>query len=333
MKEKWQEYKKKDGVVKEMGNLGWTRNALFALVSDRAGECEDIPPAEWDTPLAVSGVSQVCQKKMERYSGGITGEKVSVAKVIASEFYDHFGALRMSPDWFPWMPQGNLPDLLWGDELLCCRHPPSVDVSHSINHSIQNIALESACWPNENPISGDRGNYLRLTMKGPLLCEKKTVVADGYYYGFESICKTGSMHQHLGPFEFTKNATIVMDVPICILDLDAEWSDDTVWYSSARIVDPPPSNISDRSASWKSRPSFGPSFEATLVGIDEDHQAQLDEHIAALEEEFNTPSEFHSFNPQGLEPSPEEVFVPDESWPKTSFMVKNWPADDPLGCK
>ena len=78
---------------------------------------------------------------------------------------------------------------------------------------------------------------------------------------------------------------------------------------------------------------FGPSFEATLVGIDEDHQAQLDEHIAALEEEFNTPSEFHSFNPQGLEPSPEEVFVPDESWPKISFMVENWPSDDPLGCK
>ena len=74
------------------------------------------------------------------------------------------------------------------------------------------------------------------------------------------------------------------------------------------------------------RPSFGPNFEATLVGIDEDHQAQLDEHIAALEEEFNTPF-------QGLEPSPEEDFVPDESWPKTSFMVKNWPADDPLGCK
>ena len=77
---------------------------------------------------------------------------------------------------------------------------------------------------------------------------------------------------------------------------------------------------------------FGPSFEATLVGIDEDHQAQLDEHIAALEEEFNTPS-YASFNLQGLEPANEEVFVPDESWPKISFMVENWPADDPLGCK
>ena len=80
------------------------------------------------------------------------------------------------------------------------------------------------------------------------------------------------------------------------------------------------------------RPSFGPSFEATLVGIDEDHQAQLDEHIAALEEEFNNPS-YASFNPQGLEPANERNFVPDESWPKISFMVENWPADDPLGCK
>ena len=80
------------------------------------------------------------------------------------------------------------------------------------------------------------------------------------------------------------------------------------------------------------RPSFGPNFEATLVGIDEDHQAQLDEHIAALEEEFNTPS-YASFNPQGLEPANERNFVPDESWPKTSLMVKNWPADAPCGCK
>ena len=80
------------------------------------------------------------------------------------------------------------------------------------------------------------------------------------------------------------------------------------------------------------RPSFGPNFEATLVGIDEDHQAQLDEHIAALEEEFNNPS-YASFNPQGLEPANERNFVPDESWPKTSLMVKNWPADDPFGCK
>ena len=223
MKQKWREYGSDDYPTT------WTRNALFALVSDRAGECEDIPPAEWRTPLAVRGVSQVCQKKMERYSGGITGEEESVASAIGTEFDDHFGFLPGS--------QGNLPDLLFGDDLLVCR-TTRVDINHSINHSIQNIALESACWPNENPISGDRGNYLRLTVKGPLRCEKFSVAGD-YYFGPESACQTGPCPHHPEPIEFT-NATIVMDVPICILDLDAEWSDDTVWYSSARIVDPPP---------------------------------------------------------------------------------------------
>ena len=230
MKQKWQEYDP------EHLHTTWTRNALFALVSDRAGECEDIPPAEWRTPLAVSGewdtplaVSQFCQKKMERYSGGITGEEESVASAIGTEFDDHFGFLPGS--------QGNLPDLLYGDDLLVCR-TTRVDINHSINHSIQNIALESACWPNENPISGDRGNYLRLTVKGPLRCEKFSVAGD-YYFGPESACQTGPCPHHPEPIEFT-NATIVMDVPICILDLDATWYDDTVWYSSARIVDPPP---------------------------------------------------------------------------------------------
>ena len=229
MKRKWQEYDPGENPLEHYLTT-WTRNALFALVSDRAGECEDIPPAEWDTPLAVSGVSQVCQKKMERYSGGITGEKVSVASAIGTEFYDHFGFLPGS--------QGNLPDLLFGDELLACR-TTRVDINHSINHSIQNIALESACWPNENPISGDRGNFLRLTVKGPLRCEK-SAIADYYHFGPESTCQTElDCPHHLEPIEFT-NATIVMDVPICILDLDATWYDDTVWYSSARIVDPPP---------------------------------------------------------------------------------------------
>ena len=38
MKKKWQEYESDDF------HTTWTRNALSALVSDRAGECEDIPP-------------------------------------------------------------------------------------------------------------------------------------------------------------------------------------------------------------------------------------------------------------------------------------------------
>ena len=217
MKEKWREYGSDDFPTT------WTRHALFALVSDRAGECEDIPPAEWRTPLAVSGewdtplaVSQFCQKKMERYSGGITGEKVSVASVIASEFYD-------------------LPDLLFGDDLLVCR-TTRVDINHSINHSIQNIALESACWPNENPISGDRGNYVRLTMKGPLLCEKLSVLNE-YWRGLDDDdcwpCDPPL------PMEFT-NATIVMDWRICseeegVVTRSYPWP-----ATGARIVDPPP---------------------------------------------------------------------------------------------
>ena len=43
--------------------------------------------------------------------------------------------------------------------------------------------------------------------------------------------------------------------------------------------------------------------------------------LGQIEEEFS------------FKPANEEVFVPDESWPKISFMVENWPADDPLGCK
>ena len=228
MKQKWQEYDP------EHLHTTWTRNALFALVSDRAGECEDIPPAEWRTPLAVSGewdtplaVSQFCQKKMERYSGGITGEEESVASAIGTEFDDHFGFLPGS--------QGNLPDLLFGDDLLVCR-TTRVDINHSINHSIQNIALESACWPNENPISGDRGNYLRLTVKGQLRCEKSSV-ADYYYFGPESACQTGPCPHHPDSIEIT-NATIVMDVPVC-----SGW-DDARFDSSGRIVDPPPPKAS-----------------------------------------------------------------------------------------
>jgi len=205
VKQKWQEYKKKDGAVKEMGNLGWTRNALFALVSDRAGECEDIPPAEWDTPLAVSKVSQVnsCQNQTEepygRFPGGITGGEESVADDIAS-----------------WLQSGMI--FLFGDELLWCNNTLT-DYS---------IAVESVCWPNEYPIIGDKDKYnnLRLNMKVPLRCEK-------YPNGPHSTCQTGPCPQLPEPMEFT-NATIVMDVPVCTGYYGASFP------SSVRIVDPPP---------------------------------------------------------------------------------------------
>lgn len=205
MKQKWQEYGSDDF------HTTWTRNALFALVSDRAGECEDIPPAEWRTPLAVRGASQFCQKKMERYSGGITGEEESVASAI--------------DDWF--VP-GNLLDLLYGDDLLLCRN-----YLRGVDHV---MVVESACWPNENPISGDRGNYLRLTVKGQLRCEKSSV-ADYYYFGPESACQTGPCPHHPDSIEIT-NATIVMDLPVC-----SGW-DDARFDSSWRIVDPPPPKAS-----------------------------------------------------------------------------------------
>ena len=132
------------------------------------------------------------------------------------------------------------------------------------------------------------------------------------------------LEEELGLDEIQSNANPLQVIP---------GAPPEIQEAAAALLDSRDSIDFEKISADRPRPSFGPSFEATLVGIDEDHQAQLDEHIAALEEEFNTPSEFHSFNPQGLEPSPEEVFVPDESWPKTSFMVKNWPADDPLGCK
>ena len=201
MKQKWQEYESEWKLP-----TTWTRNALFALVSDRAGECEDIPPAEWDTPLAVSGVSQVksCQKQIEeepyrRFPGGITGGEESVADDIAS-----------------WLQSGMI--FLFGDEVLWCNNTLT-DYS---------IAVESACWPNEYPIIGDKDKYnnLRLNMKVPLRCEK-------YPNGPHSACQTGPCPQLPEPMEFT-NATIVMDVPVCTAYYGASFP------SSGRIVDPPP---------------------------------------------------------------------------------------------
>ena len=194
------------------------RHALFALVSDRAGECEDIPPAEWDTPLTVSGVSQVksCQNQIEeepyrRFPGGITGGEESVADDIASWFHDE-SYVGMT--------------LLFGDEVLWCNNTLT-------DHS---IAVESACWPNEDPISGDKYNNLRLTMKVPLRCEKNSVVSE---FMLSTAANCGSPRIEIFceevplPMEFT-NATIVMDVPVCPGYCGA------CFPSSARIVDPPP---------------------------------------------------------------------------------------------
>ena len=139
-----------------------------------------------------------------------------------------------------------------------------------------------------------------------------------------SVAVQAQLEEELGLDEIQSNANPLQVIP---------GAPPEIQEAAAALLDSRDSIDFEKISADRPRPSFGPSFEATLVGIDEDHQAQLDEHIAALEEEFNTPSEFHSFNPQGLEPANEKNFVPDETWPKTSLIVKNWPADDPLGCK
>ena len=138
-----------------------------------------------------------------------------------------------------------------------------------------------------------------------------------------SVAVQAQLEEELGLDEIQSNANPLQVIP---------GAPPEIQEAAAALLDSRDSIDFEKISADRPRPSFGPNFEATLVGIDEDHQAQLDEHIAALEEEFNTPS-FASFNPDGVEPAIEKNFVPDESWPKTSFMVKNWPADDPFGCK
>ena len=179
--------------------------AIYELVSDKAGECEAIPPEEWNSPITVSGASQDCQKQMEEYPGGITGEEGSVFDVMASWFHDESN-VGMT--------------FLFGDEVLWCN-------TTTTDHS---IAVESACWPNEDPIIGDKYNNLRLTMKVPLRCEKFSVVSECEKFSVVSGIEIIFCEEVPVPMEFT-NATIVMDVPVC-----------TGYYDplSARIVDPPP---------------------------------------------------------------------------------------------
>ena len=210
MKRKWQEYDPGENPLEHYLTT-WTRNALFALVSDRAGECEPIPPEEWSSPITVSGVSQDCQKQMEEYPGGITGEEESVFDVMTGSMTDPVMMLR------------------FGDDLLFCD-----------NSLLSRAAVESACWPNDNPILGGKYNFLRITMKGPLLCEKLSVLNE-YWRGLDDDdcwpCDPPL------PMEFT-NATIVMDLPVCSGWDASEWSDPGWFDSSWRIVDPPPPKAS-----------------------------------------------------------------------------------------
>ena len=143
----------------------WSLKAMNDLVSDKAGECEVIPPEEWNVTLR-DGVNQDCSQMR---SGGIAGEGRSVANEIGY-FLRTMGGMAIS-----------------GDEDLYCLPPKS--------ESNFSTYVESACWPSNNPIL-DRlssmfdfeENSVRLTMKLPLMVclgentrfpiENVTVVAD-----------------------------------------------------------------------------------------------------------------------------------------------------------
>ena len=143
----------------------WSLKAMNDLVSDKAGECEVIPPEEWNVTLR-DGVNQDCSQMR---SGGIAGEGRSVANEIGY-FLRTMGGMAIS-----------------GDEDLYCLPPKS--------ESNFSTYVESACWPSNNPILdryssvlGNEDNSVRLTMKFPLMecfeenttypIENVTVVAD-----------------------------------------------------------------------------------------------------------------------------------------------------------
>ena len=139
--------------------------AIYELVSEKAGECEAIPPEEWNVTLR-DGVNQDCSQMR---SGGIAGEGRSVANEIG---YFLRTKVRMA---------------ISGGERLYCLPPKS--------ESNFSTYVESACWPSNNPILdryssviGNEDNSVRLTMKLPLMecwaenttfpIENVTVVAD-----------------------------------------------------------------------------------------------------------------------------------------------------------
>ena len=97
----------------------WSLKAMNDLVSDKAGECEVIPPEEWNVTLR-DGVNQDCSQMR---SGGIAGEGRAVANEIGY-FLSTLGGMT-----------------LFGDELLYCK---ILGVSES--ESNFSTFVESACW-------------------------------------------------------------------------------------------------------------------------------------------------------------------------------------------
>jgi len=230
----------------------WSLKAMNDLVSDKAGECEVIPPEEWNVTLR-DGVNQDCSQMR---SGGIAGEGRSVANEIGY-FLRTMGGIT-----------------LFGDELLYCK---ILGVSES--ESNFSTFVESACWPSSNPILDKlydkldtEVNSVRLTMKLPLMhCAKysplmklqisfKKNIDMDEYNEISGITKyneidVSSMENIFVPME---NVTVVSDLPLCMGDLPgAEKSSSldtrlgdllkmSIMMQSLRIVDPsPPSDGGD----------------------------------------------------------------------------------------
>ena len=219
--------------------------AIYELVSDKAGECEAIPPEEWNVTLR-DGVNQDCSQMR---SGGIAGEGRSVANEIGL-FLRTMGGMT-----------------LFGDELLFCK---ILGVSES--ESNFSTFVESACWPSSNPILDKlsldtEDNSVRLTMKLPFMyCAKYSLLLDedNKISGITEYNEidVSSMENIFVPvsddFFAMENVTVVSDLPLCMGDLPgAEKSSSldtrlgdvlkmSIMVQSLRIVDPsPPSDGGD----------------------------------------------------------------------------------------
>jgi hypothetical protein len=217
----------------------WSLKAMNDLVSDKAGECEVIPPEEWNVTLR-DGVNQDCSQMR---SGGIAGEGRSVANEIAL-FLRTMGGIT-----------------LFGDELLYCR---ILGVSES--ESNFSTFVESACWPSSNLILDKlsldtEDNSVRLTMKLPFMyCAKYSLLLDedNKISGITEYNEidVSSMENIFVPvsddFFAMENVTVVSDLPLCMGDLPgAEKSSSldtrlgdvlkmSIMVQSLRIVDPSP---------------------------------------------------------------------------------------------
>ena len=194
----------------------WSLKAMNDLVSDKAGECEVIPPEEWNVTLR-DGVNQDCSQMR---SGGIAGEGRSVANEIGY-FLRTMGGMAIS-----------------GDEDLYCLPPKS--------ESNFSTYVESACWPSNNPILdryssvlGNEDNSVRLTMKFPLMeCFEENTT-----YPIENVTVVADLPLcigNAGPWPRPTSGSNILDLSTHILDRTfRDVFKEILMDYSVRIVDPP----------------------------------------------------------------------------------------------